>query len=211
MFIIYLPYPLRTLRMWCEYSYFPMIKAQVSKWSNSLIPEFLSLIVTSSPEVRWLNSFLGLRKQLAKCLLCLTSSSLKCLHGSSLKVQWLKLHAANAGIWSLVRELGSCMKSESESRSVVSDSLWPHGLHSQWNSPGQNTGVGSLSLFQGIFPTPGLNPGILHCRQILYQLSHKESPRVLQWVAYPCSRRSSWPRNRTRVPALQADSLPTEL
>jgi len=128
MFIIYLPYPLRTLRMWCEYSYFPMIKAQVSKWSNSLIPEFLSLIVTSSPEVRWLNSFLGLRKQLAKCLLCLTSSSLKCLHGSSLKVQWLKLHAANAGIWSLVRELGSCMKSESESRSFVSDSLWPHGV-----------------------------------------------------------------------------------
>ena len=66
--------------------------------------------------------------------------------------------------------------SESESRSVMSDSLRPHGLHSPWNSPGQNTGVGSLSLLQGIFPTQGLNPGLLYCRQILYQLSHKESP-----------------------------------
>ena len=41
----------------------------------------------------------------------------------------------------------------------MSDSLWPHGLYSSWNSPGQNTGVGSLSLLQGIFPTQGLNPG----------------------------------------------------
>ena len=45
-----------------------------------------------------------------------------------------------------------------------------------WNSLGKNTGVGSLSLLQGIFPTQGLNPGLLHCRQILYQLSHKGSP-----------------------------------
>ena len=43
---------------------------------------------------------------------------------------------------------------------------------SPWNSPGQNTGVGSLSLLQGIFPTQGLNSGLPHCRQILYQLSH---------------------------------------
>ena len=175
MFIIYLPYPLRTLRMWCEYSYFPMIKAQVSKWSNSLIPEFLSQIVTSSPEVRWLISFLGLRKQLAKCLLCLTSSSLKCLHGSSLMVQWLKLHAANAGVWSLVRELGSCMKSESESHSVMSNSLRPHGLYSQWNSPGQNTGVGSLSLLQGIFQTQGSNPGLPHCRRVFISWATREA------------------------------------
>ena len=42
------------------------------------------------------------------------------------------------------------------------------------DSPGQNTGVGSLSLLQGIFSTQGLNPGLLHCRQILYQLSHKK-------------------------------------
>ena len=51
-----------------------------------------------------------------------------------------------------------------------------HGLHSPWNSPGQNTGVGSLSLLQGIFLTQGSNLGFLHCRQILYQLSHKGNP-----------------------------------
>ena len=68
------------------------------------------------------------------------------------------------------------MQSESESRSVMSDSLWPHGLYSPWNSPGQNTGVGSLSPFQGTFPTQGSNWGFLHCRQILYQLSYWESP-----------------------------------
>ena len=82
---------------------------------------------------------------------------------------------------------------------------------SPWNSPSQNTGVGSLSLLRGIFPTQGLNPGLPHCRQILYQLSHKGSPRILEWVAYSFTRRSSWPRNRTRSPALQADSLPTKL
>ena len=54
--------------------------------------------------------------------------------------------------------------------------LQPHGLYSPGNSPGQNTGVGSLSLLQGIFPSQGSNPGLLHCRQILYQLSHKGSP-----------------------------------
>ena len=50
--------------------------------------------------------------------------------------------------------------------------------------PGQNTGLGSLSLLQGIFPTQGSNPGFPNCRQILYQLSHKGSPRILEWVAY---------------------------
>ena len=53
----------------------------------------------------------------------------------------------------------------------MSDSLQPHILYSPWNSLGQNTGVGSLSLLEGIFPTQGLNQGLLHCRQILYQLS----------------------------------------
>ena len=72
-------------------------------------------------------------------------------------------------------------------------------LYSPWNSPGQNTGMGSLSLLQGIFPTQGSNPGFPHCRQILYQLSHKGSPGILEWVAYPFSSGSSWPRNWTRV------------
>ena len=58
-----------------------------------------------------------------------------------------------------------------------SDPLWPHGLYSLWNSPGQNTGVGSLSLLQVIFPTQGSNPDLPHCRQILYQLSHRASHR----------------------------------
>ena len=65
------------------------------------------------------------------------------------------------------------------------------------NAPGQNTGVGSLFLLQGIFPTQGLNPGLPLCRWILYQLNHKGSPRILKWVAYPFSSGSSWPRNRT--------------
>ena len=67
---------------------------------------------------------------------------------------------------------GSSWSSESEGHSVVSESLPPHGLHSPWNSPGQNTGVGSLSLLQQIFPTQGSNPGLPHCRQVLYCLSH---------------------------------------
>ena len=128
---------------------------------------------------------------------------------------------------------------ESESRSVVSNSLWPNGLYSPWNSPGQNTGVDSLSLIQGNLPNPGIeartptlqadslpaepqgkpknagvdslsllqgifltqesNHGLLHCRQILYQLSHQGSLRILKWVAYPFSSRSSHPRNQTGV------------
>jgi len=67
------------------------------------------------------------------------------------------------------------------------------------SSPDQNTRVGSLSLLQGIFPTQGLNPSLLHCRRILYQLSHKRSPRILEWVACPFSGGSSQPRNWTRV------------
>ena len=81
----------------------------------------------------------------------------------------------------------------------ASDSWQPHGLYSPWNSPGQNTGVGSLTLLQGIFPTQGSNPGLLHCRWILYQISHKGSPGILECIACPFSRGSSWPRNRTGV------------
>ena len=67
-----------------------------------------------------------------------------------------------------------------ESHSFVFDSLQLHGLYSPWNSPGQNTGVGSLSLLQGIFPTQGSNPGLLHCRWILYQLSYQGSPTLFE-------------------------------
>ena len=88
---------------------------------------------------------------------------------------------------------------QSESLSVLSNSLQPHELYSPLNSPGQNTGVGSLSLLQGIFRTQGLSPGLPHCRQILYQLSYKGSPRILEWVAFPFFSGSSWPRHGTRV------------
>ena len=52
----------------------------------------------------------------------------------------------------------------------------PARLLCPWNSPGKNTAVGSRSLLQGIFPTKGSNLGFLHCRQILYCLSHQGSP-----------------------------------
>ena len=80
--------------------------------------------------------------------------------------------------------------SESESCSVVSDSLLPHGLYSPWNSPDQNSGFDSLSLLQVIFPTQGLKPGLPHGRGILYQLSlqgslvliqEEEKRTVLKW------------------------------
>ena len=80
----------------------------------------------------------------------------------------------------------------------MSESLQPHGLYSPQNPPGQNTGVGSLSLLQGIFPTQGLNPGLPHGTQILYQLCHKGRPRILELVAYTFCR-SSQTRNQTRV------------
>ena len=101
-------------------------------------------------------------------------------------------------------------------------------------SPGRNTGVDCHALLQGIFPTQGSNPGLLHCRWILYQLSHQGSPkvyvkvaqlcprplwdlmdytvhgilqaRILEWVAIPFSSRSS----QARSPALHVDSLLSE-
>ena len=69
----------------------------------------------------------------------------------------------------------------------------------------------ATSFSKEIFLTQGSNPGLLHCRQILYCLSHQGSPKILEQIAYPFSRGSSPPRNQTRSPALQANSLPDEL
>ena len=134
---------------------------------------------------------------------------------------WILLHASTIFYLSVSLVINTklppishhCKQSEGESAShlVVSNSLWSRGLYSPWNSPGQNTGMGSLSLFQGIFPTQGLKPGLPHCRWILYQLSHKWSPRILESVAYPFSSRSSWPRNQTEVSCIAGRFLPTEL
>ena len=67
------------------------------------------------------------------------------------------------------------------------------------DSPGKNTRVDFHALLQEIFPTQGSNPGLLHCRVILYHLSHQGNPGILKWVAYPFSKVSSWPRNRIKV------------
>ena len=80
------------------------------------------------------------------------------------------------------------LKNESESRSVMSGSLRPRGLHMGWHS-----------VLQGILPTQGSNPGLPHCGQILYQLRHQGSPRILKWVTFPFSSGSSQPRNPTGV------------
>ena len=72
------------------------------------------------------------------------------------------------------RSLFSAAKSESHS--VVSDALQPHELYSPWNSPGQNTAVGSLSFLQQIFAAQELNQGLLRCRHIPYQLSYQGRP-----------------------------------
>ena len=77
--------------------------------------------------------------------------------------------------------------------------LQPADFSVHGDSPGKNTGGGCHALLQGNFLTQGLNPGLLHHRQILYHLSHQGSPRILQWIACPFSRGSSWPRNQTGV------------
>ena len=74
-------------------------------------------------------------------------------------------------------------RGESESLSVMSDSLQPHGLHSPWNSQGQYTRI-----LPQIFPTQGFILGLPHCRRILYQLSYQGSLRIRESVAYPFSR-----------------------
>ena len=88
--------------------------------------------------------------------------------------------------------------------SVVSDSSWPHdcslpGSPVHGDFPSKNTEVGYHVLLQGNSPTQGLNPGLPHWREILYQLSYLGSLRILEWVAISSSRGSSPPRDRTHV------------
>ena len=87
----------------------------------------------------------------------------------------------------------------------------PPGSSVHGDSPGKNTGMDCHALLQEIFPTQGSNPGFLHCRCILYHLSHQGSPWILEWAAYPFSKGTSQPRKKLRSLALQADSLPAEL
>ena len=87
----------------------------------------------------------------------------------------------------------------------------PPGSSVHGDSPGKNTRVGCHALFHGIFPTEGSNPGLPHYRWIFYHLSHQESPRILEWVAYPFSRDLPDTGIELGSTALQADSLPAEL
>ena len=130
----------------------------------------------------------------------------------------------------------------SVSRSVMSNFLWPQRLQPTrflcpWNTPGKNTGVGCHFLLQGIFLTQGSNLGLLHCRQILYHLSHQKWSEVAQSCPVLCDpmdcslpgssvhvifQAEYWnglsfpspgdlPGIEPRSPALQADTLPSEL
>ena len=89
--------------------------------------------------------------------------------------------------------------------SVISDSLCdpmdcsPAGSSVHGDSLDKSNGISCHALLWGIVPTQGLNPGLLHFRQILYHLSHKGSSRILEWIAYPFSRVSSQPKNQTAV------------
>ena len=81
--------------------------------------------------------------------------------------------------------LGLCqVRSESESRVWLFVSLPGSSIHGIFQARVLSTGVAFHFLLQGIFPTQGLNPGLPHCRQTLYPLSHQGSPRILEWVAY---------------------------
>ena len=75
----------------------------------------------------------------------------------------------------------------------------PPGFSVHGNSPGKNIGVGCHAFLQEIFPTQGFNPGLLHCKWVLYHLIHQGNPRILDWIPDPFSRVSSQPRNQTRV------------
>ena len=95
----------------------------------------------------------------------------------------------NRSIW-----LEIILKKKKEWKSFSRVRVFTTPRTSPWNSPGQNTGVGSLSLLQGIFPTQGSNPGLPDWRRSLYELSHQGSPRILEWVACPFSSGSSPPK-----------------
>ena len=96
-----------------------------------------------------------------------------------------------------IRQAAVTKWKKSESLLVVSDSLWHRGLLPSkllcpGKSPGKDAGVDCHFLLQVIFLTQASNPGLLHCRQILYHMSYQGSPRILGWVAYPFSRKTSW-------------------
>ena len=104
----------------------------------------------------------------------------------SFRIDWFDLLAVQGTL--------KCLLQHHSSEASI---LWCYIVHGILQA--KNPEVGSFSLLHGIFPTQGLNPGLPHCRRILYQLSHQGSPRILEWVTYPFSNGSSHPRSRTRA------------
>ena len=118
---------------------------------------------------------------------------------NSLVIQWLGLYTSTAGGMGLVPggrtkllySMLLCLVAQSCPTLCYPMDYNPPGSSVNGDSPGKNTEVGYHVLLQGIFPTQGSNPRLLHCRRILYHLSHQGSPRILEWVVYPFSRGSS--------------------
>ena len=118
---------------------------------------------------------------------------------------WLIGHSSQWVFVLLTRDRLVCV-----SRSVVSDSLRPHGLQPArllcpWDSSGKITGIGCHTLLQGIFPTQGSNPAFPHCRRILYRLSPQESPGCAEAEFIQCLPRD--PANAPTGPCKRSHRL----
>ena len=92
-----------------------------------------------------------------------------------------------------------CVFVWSERHPVVSNCLWPHGLYSPWNSPDQNTVVGSLSLLQGIFPNPGIEPRSPSLQVDSLLAEPQRKPKNTGVGSLSLLQQSSWPRDGTGV------------
>ena len=104
-----------------------------------------------------------------------------------------------------------CLVSQSSPTFTTSMGCTLPGSSVPGKSPGKKTGISCHALLQGIFQTQGLNPGLPHCRWILYPLGHQGSPRILEWVVYPFSPGYFYSGIKPGSPALQTDSFPAEL
>ena len=129
---------------------------------------------------------------------------MQCILSGGTVVKNLPVKAGHVGL--ILGSGRSPRESErSESHSVMSNSLWLNGLYSPWNSPGQNTGVGSLSLHQGIFPTQESNPGLPHCRCIPHQWSQSKPKNIgVDVVMYGCE---SWTVKKAECRRIDAFEL----
>ena len=112
-----------------------------------------------------------------------------CLKQRGIQWVWGRLprEAKAAGLWTTLQV--------NQSHSVVSDSFRPLGLHSPWDSPGQNTGVGSFFPSPGHLPNPGIKPKSPVLQADSLSTEPQEKTENMEWVAYPFSRESSQPRN----------------